>query len=74
MWKKNTYRTNFQDIFVLDLKEEEPIISEIRAERLSLLKDYAIRDSWLFDKMHHVLEKNIASLSKKTLCASPIGR
>ena len=39
------FGTDFEKIYILNLKDQDPIKDAIKAESLSLMRDYAIRDS-----------------------------
>ena len=51
--------------YILNLKYQDPIKDSIKAESLSLMRDYAIRDSWIFNRLTEMLRSNVSDLARK---------
>ena len=62
---KKVYGTDVDKIYILNLKEEEPITIELSAENLSIMRDYSIRDSWVFNRMTQILKESIIQIARK---------
>ena len=60
--RKKIFGTDFDRIYILKLKYQNPIQDSIKAKSLSLMRDYAIRDNWVFTCLTQMLRS-----SKKTL-------
>ena len=59
------FGTDFEKIFISNLKYQEPIGNSIKAESLSLIRDYAIRDSWIFNRLTQMLRSTVSDLARK---------
>ena len=59
------FGTDFEKIFISNLKYQEPIGNSIKAESLSLMRDYAIRDSWIFNRLTQMLRSTVSDLARK---------
>ena len=59
------FGTDFDKIYILNLDYQEPIKNNIKAESLSLMRDYATRDAWVFNRMTQMLHDNILTLTRK---------
>ena len=59
------FGTDFNKIYILNLDYQEPIKNNIKAESLSLMRDYATRDAWVFNRMTQMLHDNILTLTRK---------
>ena len=59
------FGTDFDKIYIINLDYQEPIKANIKSERLSLMRDYAPRDAWVFNRMTQMLHDNILALTRK---------
>ena len=59
------FGTDFDRIYILNLNYQNPIKDSIKAESLSLMRDYAIIDSWVFNRLIQMLRSTISCLARK---------
>ena len=59
------FGTDFEKIYILNLKYQDPIKDAIKAESLSLMRDYAIRDSWVYNRLTQMLRNSVSDLARK---------
>ena len=73
-WGKTIYSTDFESIFILDLNKQEPITEILTPENLSVMRDYIIRDSWIFNRLTKLLKDNVIqkTLKKQNACGKTI--
>ena len=55
---------DFEKIYVLNLKYQDPIRDSIKAESLSLMRNYAIRDNWIFNRLTQMLRSIVSDLAR----------
>ena len=59
------FGTDFDRIYILDLKYQNPIKESIKAESLSLMRHYAIRDNWVYNRLTQMLKNSVSDLARK---------
>ena len=59
------FGTDFDKIYIWNLKCQNPIKDSIKAESLSLMRDYAIRDNWVFNRLTQMLRNTVSDLARK---------
>merc|ERR1712240_190258 len=59
------FGTDFDKIYILNLRYQNSIKEPIKAESLSLMRDYAIRDSWVFNRLTQMLRNTVSDLARK---------
>ena len=59
------FGTDFDKIYILNLEYQESIENSIKTENLSLMRDYAIRDAWVFNRITQTLRDNILTVTRK---------
>lgn len=64
MWAKNIWN-RLWNIFMLNLKYQDPIGDSIKAESLSLVRDYEIRDCWMLGCLTKMLRSTVPVLVRK---------
>ena len=62
---RTIYSTDFDSIFILDLNKQEPIKKILTPENLSVMRDYSIRDSWIFNRLTKLLKDNVIQLARQ---------
>ena len=59
------YATDFDDIFLLHLNNESHIAKSLSAENFSMMREYGVRDSWIFNRLIQLLKENIMQVAKQ---------
>ena len=61
--EKDDFITDFEGIYILDMSKVEPIENSLSAVNLSIMKDYSIRDRWIFNKLTIMIRENVSKMS-----------
>lgn len=63
--ERNVASTDFRDIFVLNLAEENKTKQTIQADDVSVFRDFSIRDKFVFNKLAQLLRISVQQLSQQ---------
>ena len=56
--------TNFKDVYLLDMRNQQPITNQLPSSDISIFKAFSIQDSFIYQKVTQLLKNNIDGLAK----------
>ena len=64
MCNKRVLVINFKDVYLVEMRNQQPITKQLPCSDLGILKEFSIQDLLIFDKMAQLLKTNIEGLAK----------
>ena len=61
---RHVYKTDFKDVYLLDLNKERPISNQLPSAELSIFKAFGVQDNFIYNRMTHILKDNIQRLAR----------
>ena len=59
---RKMYSTDFKGVYALDISKEDPIADEIDVSDVSIFKDFAIRNKWIYKRLKDLILTNIQNV------------